>query len=304
MKLMVSVITGVVVCVSVVVAYPIADPGNDQVVHPGELVRLNGNASWDTDGYRITSWHWVQESGAVVELMREHTRLAEFLAPAIPGVLRFSLTVGSAGSSSVQHGEWNTLHVFVEDSASEFWLHALPVVQAARERTVEPGIVCSLTGKAWCDDSLNFGWQQLGGPQALWWSVNPLIPVSAFQSTNHRGVIVARMYAISAFGGLTTHADFVVAVTDSIRLRSLRRSWGRTGDVVKIRADGLGAPYEDNEVWFGSTRAPVLGFLPISNPYSSTLQVLVPHGLRQGTHVPVMIRVKDHRSNALEFWVR
>jgi len=74
---------------------PRAYAGNDQVARAGDLVRLDGAASADNDGDRL-SFIWQQTSGPVVELGGRFSSIARFPVPAgaVAGTtFTFSLTV-------------------------------------------------------------------------------------------------------------------------------------------------------------------------------------------------------------------
>ncbi|NOZ07474.1 MAG: T9SS type A sorting domain-containing protein [FCB group bacterium] len=71
---------------------PVADGGGNQFVEPGDLVTLDGSASYDTDG-SIVYYIWEQLSGTSVVLTNAESPVATFTAPASAGALVFTLTV-------------------------------------------------------------------------------------------------------------------------------------------------------------------------------------------------------------------
>jgi len=59
---------------------PVADAGEDQVVHPGDMVQLDGSASVDSDG-EITKISWQQKEGTPVEIFDMTSFNPSFTAP-------------------------------------------------------------------------------------------------------------------------------------------------------------------------------------------------------------------------------
>jgi hypothetical protein len=78
---------------------PVADPGPNQIVRPGQLVLLSAFASADPDG-EVLQYRWMQIEGPPVLLFGDETLYAIFLAPAGPAKLVFRLAV-SDGAYSV-----------------------------------------------------------------------------------------------------------------------------------------------------------------------------------------------------------
>ncbi len=85
---------------------PVSDAGNDQFVDEDSIVTLSGSAT-DSDG-SITSYIWVQESGATVTLENADTATATFNAPnlSVEDDLVFTLSVidndGNTSSDTVE----------------------------------------------------------------------------------------------------------------------------------------------------------------------------------------------------------
>jgi len=61
---------------------PVADAGPDQAVDEGDLVKLNGSNSLDTDG-TITSYQWTQIKGTPVTLSDSASAQPDFTAPEV-----------------------------------------------------------------------------------------------------------------------------------------------------------------------------------------------------------------------------
>ena len=71
---------------------PVADAGPDQSVSPGDVVYLDGSASYDSNG-SIISYEWVQIGGTAVTLDDEEDVTTFFTAPDGNDIIRFSLTI-------------------------------------------------------------------------------------------------------------------------------------------------------------------------------------------------------------------
>jgi hypothetical protein len=87
---------------------PVASAGDDQTVAPGAVVTLNGTASSDEDGDRL-SFVWRQVGGTpMVDLTGTFAAIAHFTAPANitnATTLTFSLTVTDGFAASVDQVE-------------------------------------------------------------------------------------------------------------------------------------------------------------------------------------------------------
>jgi len=72
---------------------PIANAGPDQTVNTLALVTLDGSGSSDPDGDYPLSCFWTQTGGPAVTLSDPHGLSPNFIAPASPAVLTFTLAV-------------------------------------------------------------------------------------------------------------------------------------------------------------------------------------------------------------------
>jgi hypothetical protein len=82
---------------------PVANAGQDQTVHGGDTVTLDGSRSRDPNG-NITSYSWVQTAGPPVTLNGADTATPSFKAPNLSSdtTLKFSLTVkDDKGAASI-----------------------------------------------------------------------------------------------------------------------------------------------------------------------------------------------------------
>lgn len=86
-----------------------ADAGKDQVVHVGDTVILDGNASQSKYGWTILKYKWKQIKGKHVELEDKNTSIATFIAPDIGKKKRkkliFLLT-------TIEKSPWGTIKHF------------------------------------------------------------------------------------------------------------------------------------------------------------------------------------------------
>lgn len=87
---------------------PVADAGEDQTVHTGENVRLDGTGSSDPDGDQLR-FVWIQISGTpVIDIGPGSTSIVSFDAPediTEATTLTFSLTVTDGFAASVDQVE-------------------------------------------------------------------------------------------------------------------------------------------------------------------------------------------------------
>lgn len=95
---------------------PVAAPGPDQTVRPGQIVLLSAFASADPDG-EVLQYRWMQIEGPPVLLFGDETLYAIFLAPLAPAKLVFRLTVSDGAYSA--HKD---LVVLVENGAGTLTL--------------------------------------------------------------------------------------------------------------------------------------------------------------------------------------
>jgi len=73
---------------------PVADAGSDQSVSPGDIVTLDGSASYDSsDDGSIIAYEWVQIDGDPVVLDDEESVTTFFTAPDGNDIIRFRLTI-------------------------------------------------------------------------------------------------------------------------------------------------------------------------------------------------------------------
>jgi hypothetical protein len=145
---------------------PVSDPGDDVFAQAGELVDLDGSASYDPRGLPLM-FTWLQRSGPDVELIDEDQPIAHFIAPDMGDDyhLAFTLQVGNGEDQDIA-----TVMVHVMESMSAD-SHGEPTpaggslsVDAGPDAQVGCGEYVVLSGGASGGDDASFLWVQTGGP--------------------------------------------------------------------------------------------------------------------------------------------
>ena len=129
---------------------PVADAGNDQIVKEGEIVYLDGSASFDPDGNEL-SYHWITPDGIV--LNSPDSVKPSFLAPEVINDTQFSFSL------IVNDG-------FSESQSSEVFVTVLnvnkpPIADAGTNQSVYEGDIVEMDGSASFDpdnDLITFRW--------------------------------------------------------------------------------------------------------------------------------------------------
>ncbi len=282
--------------VRTILASTVADCGNDQVVLPSDLVTLDGRTSFDTQGFPIVFWEWKlfyvdQDMIISVPLAVPGKSVASFIAPTQCGEYIVQLRVTSFAGFGVT---W--IHIFVEPPDSNYWQHKLPILWLHKSPiTARPGKVCTVYGRAECQDGIAFSWWQLAGDQITWTIGAPWNSVARFQPDSP-GIIVCRLDA-TGFCGLTSHILQVVCVTDGAKLRTIHPHTARSGQLIIIYGFDFAA-LTDNKVFFGNIQARVFSYYPKKSPYAPALLVQVPYGIKG--KVPVIVKINGCKtSNAV-----
>ena len=186
---------------------PIADAGDDVEADPDERVTLDGSASTDPNGDRLT-FAWTQVDGETVTLSGANSARLSFTAPAGSGVLTFRLTVTDPNGLT----DTDEVSVFVGSPPQA----GRPVADAGDDVEVEPGARVTFNGvgsSAPEDGSLSYTWQQLSGP-----SVRLDGAASAqvsFTAPREPSVLVFRLTVTSEAG--ITDTDDVRAIVGGLR---------------------------------------------------------------------------------------
>ena len=135
---------------------PVADAGDDVEADPGARVTLDGSASTDPDGGRLT-FAWTQTAGDRVTLSGANRPRLSFTAPEAAGVLTFRLTVTDPDGLS----DSDDVAVLVGGVEVR-----PPVADAGDDVEVDPGTRVTLDGSRSTDADggpLRFAWRQTGG---------------------------------------------------------------------------------------------------------------------------------------------
>jgi hypothetical protein len=138
---------------------PVADAGEDQSVHPGDIVSLDGSASHDPDGGDL-AFQWKQTDGPEVSLDDPYGVTPTFEAPPCTTLteLAFELQV----SDGLEDGIPDTVVVSVVPLAN-----LPPVADAGDPQTANSGETVNLDGTKSFDPegmSLQYHWYQTSGP--------------------------------------------------------------------------------------------------------------------------------------------
>ena len=132
---------------------PTAVAGSAQTVNKHALVTLDGSGSHDPQGLALT-YSWSQTGGATVSLSNPTSAKPTFTAPAVSGMLTFSLVVNDGQSASPPA----SVEITVQDRA--------PVAAAPANMAAAAAAAVTLDGSASSDpdqDPLTYTWTQVSG---------------------------------------------------------------------------------------------------------------------------------------------
>ena len=225
---------------------PTAEAGADQTVKEGSLVVLNGSASFDSDGDRIT-YRWVQTAGTLVALVEADTATPTFTAPTLPGglggpeILTFALTVSDGDLPST-----DKVNVVVEQ------VNHPPVADPGMPQTVHSGRLVILDGTASGDpdtDPIGFRWTQIGGPAIVLANVTTPTPSFTAPPTGGPTALTFRL-SVSDTQLDSEPADVVITVVNDRPLCDLGRAvpdllWPPNHRMVPVAITGVKDPDDD-----------------------------------------------------------
>ena len=136
---------------------PKADAGQNQVVELATQTFLNGSASSDPDGDKL-SFAWIQTLGPAVTLSDTSAMLPSFISPSTEGTLTFELAVndGRGGQSTA-----GTIVIVLSQSPGT----QPPTANAGADQAVGVGTTVMLHGSGSdpFGSPVTFGWVQYGG---------------------------------------------------------------------------------------------------------------------------------------------
>lgn len=231
---------------------PEAQPGGDQNVDEGALVRLNGGFSFDPDGDPIT-YQWTQTGGPVATLGAdptdpENSSKAAFIAPTIAGglagaqTLTFQLAVSDGGLSSAA-----SVNVVVEN------VNHAPTANAGSSQTVHPGTTVYLTGSGddpdW--DQISYQWTQMGGPSVS--LANPGAATANFVAPPVSGTTDLTFRLTVSDSLLSTSSDVVITVKNGAPVCYAARAvpdvlWPPNHGLVSVGISGVTDPDDGSVV--------------------------------------------------------
>jgi hypothetical protein len=225
---------------------PIAEAGPDQRVDEGTTVTLDGTASRDPDGDRLT-FQWRQVSGPSVVLSDATSPRPQFVAPVVaptvppPVTVTFELIVSDGRLTSAPDRVMITIN-------------RRPVANAGPDHTVPDGTLVTLDGTRSFDpdgDGITFRWTQTAGPAVA--LVGATTPRPSFTAPNlavtEAASVRLTFSLVVSDGRLSSAPDTVdVVVQNLIRLDDSRRSGNRlvlnlATSAFEFRADRLGRTF-------------------------------------------------------------
>jgi lysophospholipase L1-like esterase len=186
---------------------PVANPGPDQNVNPGDTVMLDGSGSTDTLG-TIISYEWRQTGGSPeVTLINAAAEEASFTAPATQtgATLTFELSITDDKG-------------FAHKASCAVNVNGAPTADAGPDQRVNPGAFVVLDGSDSIDPDgsiVSYAWVQVGGEPA----------VNLINAKTSRAAFTAP--AVGSNGALLT---FRLTVSDDLRVQS--------SDMVNIQING------------------------------------------------------------------
>jgi hypothetical protein len=210
----------------------VAAAGADATAQQGQTVTLDGSGSAGP----VRSFAWAQSAGPNVALADATASRTTFVAPAVTGDLRFTLTVDGPGGPATDEV---TITVAAPVPA---------VAHAGADLTADVGATVTLDGSA-STAALAFAWTQTGGTP-----VGPLTGADTarpgFVLPAGTGVLTFRLTVTGPLGDTATDEVTVVPTLDDLRVgaaqfRTGRQQWrvsgtatGRTPDRVTVVLDG------------------------------------------------------------------
>lgn len=187
---------------------PSANAGNDRSVHQGEIVALDGSASYDPDGDLITYlWSIQSRPAGSAAMLADSTAVQPYFVVDKPGNYIISLVVtDSNGNSSVA------------DEVIISTVNSPPVADAGEDQSIHVGILATLSGGGSDPegDPVTFSWQFTQAPPGSQAVLNH--PSSAAPSfiPDLMGSYTLKLIVTDAWG-LASAPDYVTVSTKNTK---------------------------------------------------------------------------------------
>ncbi len=201
---------------------PVANAGPDQEVCEGDLVTLDGSASYDPDIFEPLTYDWTQIVGQPVTLSGPHSEFATFIAPAEAAgqtlsfqLLGFMLTVHD---DIVARSDTVSINVTIRNK--------VPVADAGVDQTVTENVPVALSGSAIDPENtaLSYEWTQVDGPTVALagvYTANPTFTAPDIaggapgSATLVFQVTASDLVPADRCGGIASGTDTVVVTVDN-----------------------------------------------------------------------------------------
>ncbi|MDM8536181.1 Calx-beta domain-containing protein [Desulfobacterales bacterium HSG17] len=186
---------------------PIADAGPDQLVVPGEKVKLSGLNSTGL-GKDIKEYIWEQISGTEVMLSDPSDAMPTFTAheaDANGESLRFQLTI--VNECGLKHTDSSIVNIS--------FMNNPPRAETGQDQTVEPGTLVILNASESTDPDnslMSYQWIQISGPEVLLSDPDTMRPTFRAPLTVNRGESISFMLTVTDPEGLQSDSDYIVNI--------------------------------------------------------------------------------------------
>jgi len=269
---------------------PIADAGPDQTVNELSEVTLNGSNSTDPDD-GISTYHWEQVEGPIVELTSQSEEVTTLTAPDIGSTgeaLLFKLTVKDYGALA----STDTCVVNVSSDNNP------PRADAGPDMTVSEGELVVLDASNSTDQDggiSSYQWTQISGtPVELSFS-DPIRPSFTSPNVDSNGESLHFQLAVMDVGGLQTQDTCIVNVSwinDPPKADAGQDQIVQEGDFITL--DGSKSSDSDDGVaackWSQTSGPPAY----LSSPAVYKPTFIAPEGITEETNLTFNLTISDN----------